>query len=63
MTNPADLKNIGLKATLPRLKILEIFQHSQVRHLTAEDDKHEQHCDGPCGHPVAYPGGSAFEAI
>jgi Fur family ferric uptake transcriptional regulator len=37
MTNPADLKNIGLKATLPRLKILEIFQHSQVRHLTAED--------------------------
>src|SRR5580692_1100477 len=37
MTNPTDLKNIGLKATLPRLKILEIFQHSQVRHLTAED--------------------------
>ncbi|KMZ13709.1 Ferric uptake regulation protein FUR [Candidatus Burkholderia humilis] len=37
MTNPADLKNIGLKATLPRLKILEIFQHSAVRHLTAED--------------------------
>jgi Fur family ferric uptake transcriptional regulator len=37
MTNPADLKNIGLKATLPRLKILEIFQHSPARHLTAED--------------------------
>jgi Fur family transcriptional regulator, ferric uptake regulator len=37
MTNPADLKNMGLKATLPRLKILEIFQHSAVRHLTAED--------------------------
>ncbi|CBW73912.1 ferric iron uptake transcriptional regulator [Mycetohabitans rhizoxinica] len=37
MTNPADLKNMGLKATLPRLKILEIFQHSSVRHLTAED--------------------------
>ena len=37
MTNPADLKNIGLKATLPRLKILEIFQHSPERHLTAED--------------------------
>ena len=37
MTNPTDLKNIGLKATLPRLKILEIFQHSTVRHLTAED--------------------------
>lgn len=37
MTNPTDLKNIGLKATLPRLKILEIFQRSVVRHLTAED--------------------------
>jgi Fur family ferric uptake transcriptional regulator len=37
MTNPTDLKNIGLKATLPRLKILEIFQRSAVRHLTAED--------------------------
>jgi Fur family ferric uptake transcriptional regulator len=37
MTNPSDLKNIGLKATLPRLKILEIFQNSTVRHLTAED--------------------------
>ncbi|BDD92605.1 ferric iron uptake transcriptional regulator [Pandoraea sp. XJJ-1] len=39
MPNPADLKNIGLKATLPRLKILEIFQNSEseVHHLTAED--------------------------
>lgn len=37
MTNPSDLKNIGLKATLPRLKILEIFQNSTIRHLTAED--------------------------
>lgn len=37
MTNPTDLKNIGLKATLPRLKILEIFQRSAIRHLTAED--------------------------
>ena len=37
MTNPTELKNIGLKATLPRLKILEIFQNSEVRHLTAED--------------------------
>ena len=36
-TNPADLKSSGLKATLPRLKILEIFQSSTVRHLSAED--------------------------
>jgi Fur family ferric uptake transcriptional regulator len=35
--NPTDLKSSGLKATLPRLKILEIFQNSEVRHLTAED--------------------------
>lgn len=37
MKNPADLKSSGLKATLPRLKILEIFQNSSVRHLSAED--------------------------
>ena len=38
MTNTtADLKSSGLKATLPRLKILEIFQNSRVRHLSAED--------------------------
>jgi Fur family ferric uptake transcriptional regulator len=35
--NSPDLKASGLKATLPRLKILEIFQNSAVRHLTAED--------------------------
>ncbi len=35
--NPTDLKASGLKATLPRLKILEIFQNSAVRHLSAED--------------------------
>jgi len=28
MTNIDELKNTGLKATLPRLKILEIFQKS-----------------------------------
>jgi Fur family ferric uptake transcriptional regulator len=37
MTNATDLKNIGLKATLPRLKILELFERTEVRHLTAED--------------------------
>src|SRR4051812_49214204 len=34
---PSDLKASGLKATLPRLKILDIFQSSSVRHLSAED--------------------------
>ena len=37
MTSPSDLKTIGLKATLPRLRILEIFEKSAVRHLSAED--------------------------
>ena len=35
--SPSDLKASGLKATMPRLKILEILQNSEVRHLTAED--------------------------
>ena len=38
MTNNIDeLKSTGLKATLPRLKILEIFQAGKQRHMTAED--------------------------
>ena len=32
-----DLKSAGLKATLPRLKIINLFETSKVRHLTAED--------------------------
>ncbi len=32
-----ELKNIGLKATLPRLKIMEIFQAGRHRHMSAED--------------------------
>lgn len=37
MSQPNDLKNVGLKATLPRLRILNLFETSEVRHLTAED--------------------------
>ena len=37
MSSPTDLKTIGLKATLPRLRILELFEKSDVRHLSAED--------------------------
>ena len=37
MKNIDDLKSTGLKATLPRLKILEIFQAGKQRHMTAED--------------------------
>lgn len=32
-----DLKKAGLKATLPRLKILNFLEGSDVRHMTAED--------------------------
>ncbi len=35
--NTTDLKSKGLKATLPRMKILEIFQERQMRHMSAED--------------------------
>jgi Fur family ferric uptake transcriptional regulator len=37
MVNIDELKSTGLKATLPRLKILEIFQKGSQRHMTAED--------------------------
>ena len=37
MTHVEELKSSGLKATLPRIKILEVFQQSDRRHLTAED--------------------------
>lgn len=36
MTHPPDLKSIGLKTTAPRLKILDLFANSAVRHLTAD---------------------------
>jgi Fur family ferric uptake transcriptional regulator len=37
MSNADDLKSSGLKATLPRIKILDVFQHTNQRHMTAED--------------------------
>jgi Fur family transcriptional regulator, ferric uptake regulator len=37
MTTLDELKSTGLKATLPRLKILEIFQKGEPRHMTAEN--------------------------
>lgn len=33
----SDLQSAGLKATLPRLKVLEVFRASPERHLAAED--------------------------
>ena len=37
MTHADELKSSGLKATLPRIKILEVFQKTTQRHMTAED--------------------------
>ncbi len=37
MTRLDELKHSGLKATLPRIKILEVFQRTERRHMTAED--------------------------
>ena len=37
MEQRQELRKAGLKVTLPRLKILEIFENSKLRHLSAED--------------------------
>lgn len=37
MHDEKGLRSAGLKATLPRLKILELFENSKERHLAAED--------------------------
>jgi Fur family ferric uptake transcriptional regulator len=36
-TPPDHLKNAGLKSTLPRLKILDLFKSGTERHMSAED--------------------------
>jgi Fur family ferric uptake transcriptional regulator len=37
MAHSEDLRQAGLKTTLPRLKVLSILESSQVRHMSAED--------------------------
>jgi Fur family ferric uptake transcriptional regulator len=37
MTHADELKSSGLKATLPRIKVLEVFQKTTQRHMSAED--------------------------
>jgi len=37
MNQADELKNSGLKATLPRIKVLEVFQNTSQRHMSAED--------------------------
>lgn len=37
MKDQIELKNMGLKATFPRLKILDVFRKAETRHHSAED--------------------------
>ena len=37
MQQRKELRQAGLKVTLPRLKILEILEDSKMRHMSAED--------------------------
>ena len=37
MSEDKNLRKAGLKVTLPRVRILEIFEQSTERHLSAED--------------------------
>jgi Fur family transcriptional regulator, ferric uptake regulator len=37
MEQRQELRKVGLKVTLPRLKILEIFERTKTRHMSAED--------------------------
>src|SRR5690606_40576713 len=37
MTDQNELKSMGLKATYPRQKVLEICRKGEVRHMSAED--------------------------
>lgn len=37
MSDQSELQSMGLKATYPRLKILDIFRNTKERHLSAED--------------------------
>jgi Fur family ferric uptake transcriptional regulator len=37
MSKSSELKSIGLKVTVPRMKILELFDKTAEKHLTADD--------------------------
>ena len=48
MDIPQELRKLGLKATLPRLRILQLFQESKSKHLNADDVYrllHDEHID------------------
>ena len=46
LTSAQDLKSAGLKATLPRLRIINLFETSRVRHMTAEEVSRQLQSEG-----------------
>jgi Fur family transcriptional regulator, ferric uptake regulator len=40
MDEQDELKSAGIKVTLPRIKVLEVFRSAEARHLSAEDVYH-----------------------
>lgn len=58
-----ELRQAGLKVTLPRLKILEILEDSKLRHMSAEDIyKHLLHDGEDIGLATVYRVLTQFEA-
>ncbi len=63
MEQRQELRKAGLKITLPRLKILEIFEQANHRHLSAEDIyKHLLRSDEEIGLATVYRVLTQFEA-
>ncbi|OFZ66802.1 MAG: transcriptional repressor [Betaproteobacteria bacterium RBG_16_56_24] len=63
MHQPEHLKKAGLKSTLPRLKVLELLESAQDRHLTAEDIYRKLHEAGEeIGLATVYRALTQFEA-
>lgn len=59
----SDLKKAGLKVTLPRVKILQILEGSNRRHLSAEDIHQQLQTAGEeVGLPTVYRVLTQFEA-
>lgn len=43
---PGELRRAGLKVTIPRLRILELLEQGQGRHMSAEEVYHDLHAGG-----------------
>lgn len=58
-----NLKRAGLKVTLPRLKVLQVLEHAEPHHLSAEDVyKHLLETDDSVGLATVYRVLTQFQA-